>query len=147
MLANAIIPGATVVALARRLGLAAPAARAPQADVELVARREYAGSFVWYHVAAASAVAGALVRELPLPAECVLTIVLRGAEVVAPRGDVRLLEGDAVCVFVTAEHRPLLDLRFAQRRRSPDRRSEFLSLRVDTPVEGAPVPPWSGSDV
>ena len=113
VLANAIVPGATVVALARRLGLAAPATRAPQVDVELVARREYAGSFVWYHVAAASAVAGALVRELPLPAECVLTIVLRGAEVVAPRGDVRLAEGDAVCVFVTAEHRPLLDLLFA----------------------------------
>ena len=100
--------------LARRLGVAQPLVNPPPASVELVSLRDYPSDFVWYTVHRASAVTGALVRDLPLPAGCVLTMVLRGDEVLGPRGSTRFEQGDHVCVFVTRADRPLLDLLFGR---------------------------------
>jgi cell volume regulation protein A len=112
VLVNGILPGATVGVLARRWGLVEPTPPSPPATIEVVSLREYAGEFVWYAIHRASAVAGALVSELPLPDECVLTLVVRGEQVVPARGETRLVEGDYVCVFVLPESRTLLDLLF-----------------------------------
>jgi cell volume regulation protein A len=114
VLVNAIVPGTTVGWLARRTGLAAPATSSSPATVELVSLREYPGEFVWYTVDRASAVAGAAVRDLPLPDGCVLTLVLRGDEVVAPHGDTRFAVADHVCLFVRHEERPFVDLLFGR---------------------------------
>jgi cell volume regulation protein A len=114
VLVNGLVPGATITWLARRWRLAEAGAPPPPASVELVSLREYPGEFVWYAVHRASAVAGALVQELPLPDDCVLTLLLRGDAVVAPRGNVRLQDGDQLCAFVTPEARALLDLLFGR---------------------------------
>jgi len=112
VLVNSIVPGATVARLARRWQLTARAPTSAPASVELVSLRDYPGEFVWYTIDRASAVAGASVHELPLPDGCVLTLFLRDAAVLAPRGDTQVLPGDHVCVFVTHEDRPFLDLLF-----------------------------------
>ncbi|MCW5892660.1 MAG: potassium/proton antiporter [bacterium] len=114
VLVSSLIPGATVSLVARRLGLTMGGPESPTATVELVSHRDYRGEFVWFHVDAASAVAGAPVRDLPIPEACVLVLVLRGDRVIAPRGDTELRAGDHVCVFVTPEHRTLLDLLFGR---------------------------------
>jgi potassium/hydrogen antiporter len=114
VLINSVVPGATVSWLARRYQFAAPTVTVPPANVELVSLREYPGEFVWYFIASASAASGALIRDLPLPAGCVVVLIMRGAEIVAARGATRLRDGDHVCVFVLLEHRPLLDLLFGQ---------------------------------
>jgi cell volume regulation protein A len=98
--------------LARRWDLAQPVPEAPPASIEMVSLREYPGEFRWYWVAPPAAVAGAAVRDLPLPSDCVLTVVLRGSQVIPPRGDTVLEPGDHVCVFSTREHRALLGLLF-----------------------------------
>lgn len=115
VLVNGILPGATVGVLARRWGLVEPTPPAPPATIEIVSLREYAGEFVWYAVHRVSAVAGALVSDLPLPDDCVLTVVVRGERVLPARGETRLLDGDHVCVFVLPESRALLDLLFGGR--------------------------------
>lgn len=111
---NAVLPGSTVAWLGRRLGVAHPTPPLPPASVELISLSDYSSEFVWYSVRRASAVAGALVRDLPLPPGCVLTLVLRGDTVVAARGATTLERGDHVCVFVLPEDRPLLDLLFGR---------------------------------
>jgi cell volume regulation protein A len=111
---NSLIPGATVAWLARRLGLVRGAEVVPPASVEMVSLRDYQSAFVWYYVRQASAVTGALVRDLPLPDACALTVILRGADVVAPRGHTRLQAGDHVCIFVAPADRALLGLLFGQ---------------------------------
>jgi len=112
VLASSFVPGATVGWAARKLGLAATLPPPPAASIELVSLRELPGDFVWYHVAKASAVADSLVRDLPLPEGCLVTMVVRGREVVVPRGSTELRPGDEVCVFVLPEGRMLLDLLF-----------------------------------
>jgi cell volume regulation protein A len=112
VLVNSLIPGASVAWLARRLGLGGPARRAATASVELVSLRELPGEFRWYLVSPASAVAEACVRDLALPEGCVVTLVVRGATVIAPRGSTTFLPGDEVCVFAIPSSRSLLDLLF-----------------------------------
>jgi cell volume regulation protein A len=112
VLVSAVLPGATVAPLASRWRLARPTPPGPPASIELVSLRDYDGEFVWYTVARASAVAGALVREIPLPERCVLALVLRDDRMIAPRGETRLEEGDHVCLFVTTADRTFLDLLF-----------------------------------
>jgi cell volume regulation protein A len=109
---NSLLPGATVAWLARRIGVAQPLVSTPPASVELISLRDYPSDFVWYSVHRASAVNGALVRDLPLPPGCVLTLLLRGDEVLAPRGATQFADGDQLCVFVARTDRPLLDLLF-----------------------------------
>ena len=113
VLLNSFVPGATVAWLARRLGLAEAPHVEPMAAIELVSMRDFPGEFVWYRVAPASAVADVFVRDLDTPDGCLVTLVVRGREVVVPRGSTQLLQADEVCVFATPEARPWLDLIFA----------------------------------
>jgi cell volume regulation protein A len=111
---NSVLPGATVAWLAGRVGVAQPLVSGPPVAVELISLRDYPNEFVWYTVHRVSAVSGALLRDLPLPPGCVLTMVLRGDDVLAPRGTTRFEVGDHVCVFVARSDRPLLDLLFGR---------------------------------
>ncbi|NWG72985.1 MAG: potassium/proton antiporter [Parvularculaceae bacterium] len=112
VLVNSFVPGATVSWLARRLGLVEGPHREPTAAVELVSLRDFPGEFLWFHVEPASAVSEAYVRDLVMPEGCLVTLVVRGREVVVPRGSTQLLPDDAVCVFATPESRAWLGLIF-----------------------------------
>jgi len=118
-LVNSFVPGATVPWLARRLRLAEATPPTPPASVELVSLRDYPGDFAWYYVSRASAVSGALISELPLPDACVIALLLRGDQVLAPRGDTQLLPGDHVCLFVTHDQRAFVELLFGREESEP----------------------------
>jgi cell volume regulation protein A len=112
VLVNSLVPGATVAWLARRLGLAGTARPSPAASIELVSLRDLPGQFRWHLVSPVSAVANVHVRDLALPADCVVTLLVRGTSVLAPRGSTLLVPGDEVCVFAMPSSLPLLDLLF-----------------------------------
>ena len=114
VLVNAFVPGSTVPWLARRFGLVETTQPPPPAQVELISLRDYAGNFAWYRIAGASAVCGMRIRELDLPQDCLLVLLLRDERLVTPRGDTQLTVDDYVCVLVTEEGRPFIDLIFAQ---------------------------------
>ena len=116
---NSLVPGATVGLAARGLGLARESPPVPAASVEVVSLREFPGEFTWYFVHPVSAAAGACVRDLALPEGSLVALVLRGTEVIVPRGSTPLRPGDQVCCFVTPESRTLLDLLFGTAERDP----------------------------
>lgn len=120
VLANGIVQGGSVAWLARRLRLVAPATIPPPASIEMVSLHDYAGQFHWLYVYPDTAVAGARVRDLPLPAGCLLTLVLRGEQVIPPHGGTQLEPGDHVCIFSTEPHGALLSLLFANPEDEPD---------------------------
>jgi Trk K+ transport system NAD-binding subunit len=47
--------------------------------------------------------AGLRIQDMPLPRNCVLTAILRGGEIVIPRGSVKVEAGDEVLALVDAE--------------------------------------------
>jgi cell volume regulation protein A len=116
---SSLVPGATVGAAARWLGIAREHPPPAAASVELVSLREFPGEFVWYHVHPVSAAAGALVRDLSLPEGCLVALVVRGPSVVVPRGSTDLQVGDQICMFATPESRSFLDLLFGTGEEEP----------------------------
>jgi potassium/hydrogen antiporter len=96
VLVTSFLPGATVAWSARRLGVARDVVPAPAASIELVSLRDLPGEFLWYRVSPASAVAGAFIRELPLPEGSVVTFSMRGGQVIVARGSTELCPGDEV---------------------------------------------------
>lgn len=111
---NNFVPGSTVTWLARKLDLADPEPPAPPASVELFSHGDYPGQFVWYQLSPQSAAAGAQVRDLPLPTNTVVSLVLRGPDVVPPRGETPLLPDDHICLFTHADDLAFLDLLFGR---------------------------------
>ncbi|HEX2576990.1 MAG TPA: potassium/proton antiporter [Aquihabitans sp.] len=88
----------TVAPLARRLGLAAEP-EPWRAVVETVPVDRLGGELVELDLGPASPVAGRLLREVPLPARCRVTALIRGDDVVVPDGDTRLADHDHLLVL------------------------------------------------
>jgi cell volume regulation protein A len=104
VLTSTVIQGATVEPLARWLGVTSsePALPQPVADVGMV--RELGGELVAWEVGEGDAAAGLLVRELGLPREALVHLIVREGRAIAPRGSTRVEAGDELHLLVQ-EHR------------------------------------------
>jgi len=104
VLTSTLIQGATVEPLARWLGVTStePALPQPVADVGMV--RELGGELVAWRVGDGDAAAGLLVRELGLPREALVHLIVRDGRAIAPRGSTRVEPGDELHLLVQ-EHR------------------------------------------
>lgn len=111
---NAIIPGSTVQWLTKKLGLLSNEPPAPPAVLEITSTHNLSGELVSYYVDRASAVHGAAIADLPFPSSSVATLIVRGTELLAPKGRTVLEEGDHVYVFCKPEDLDLLNLLFGR---------------------------------
>ncbi|HSA58047.1 MAG TPA: potassium/proton antiporter [Gemmatimonadaceae bacterium] len=107
---GSIIPGATVSWLARRLRLEAADPPAPPAVLEIESMQPLNGELLSFYVDEALPVAGVRIDEIPLPESSAVTLIVRGAELVAPRPNTVLQPGDHVYVFAHEEDRALIQL-------------------------------------
>lgn len=67
-----------------------------------------------FEIDEASAVAGVAVVEIPFPEGSAAMLVVRNDELIVPRGNTVLEQGDVVHVFCRAADRPLLELLFGK---------------------------------
>jgi len=97
---STLLQGTTVEALARRLGLTTnePALPRPLADSGTI--RRLGAEVLEYPVTAADAIAGLRVRDLRLPREAVVNVIVRGTEAIPPRGATVIRPGDELHVLV-----------------------------------------------
>ena len=95
--------GTTFVALAERLGLTTDDAPAATPLVELGAIRSLGADIVEFMVLEPDAAAGAHIRDLGLPRDAVVSVLIRGDDAVAPRGSTRIAAGDRLIVLVRRE--------------------------------------------
>jgi cell volume regulation protein A len=107
---SAIAPGATVSPLARRLGLEASEPPAPQAVLEIESRQALNGEMFSFYVDEALPVAGERLADVPFPEGASVMLIVRGREVIAPKGNTVLTPGDHVYLFARDEDRPVIQL-------------------------------------
>jgi len=111
---NAVFPGMAVPWLTKRLGLVSRAPPPPPADLEMSSTLLLRGELMTFFISPASAACGATLADLPFPEHAAAMVVVRGSELVAPRGNLALQAGDHLFVVCRREDRPLLELMFGE---------------------------------
>jgi cell volume regulation protein A len=67
-----------------------------------------------FYIDEALAVAGLPLEDLPFPEGAAATLIIRGQELIPPKGSTVLEPGDHVYVFSRPEDRPLIQLMFGR---------------------------------
>ncbi len=100
---STLLQGTTVEWLASRLGLTTSEPALPRPLVEMGTVRRLGAEIVEYPVGPDDAIAGQLVRELGLPRDALLSVIVRGDEALLPRGSTRIEAADRLHVLVREE--------------------------------------------
>jgi len=112
VLLSALSQGWSLPVVARWLHIGRNADPAPALSVEINALRQVDGEILDYTVKARTQVAGQALRDLAFPDGALVTLVLRGREVVMPRGTTVLMPGDHVYVAMRNSLEPLINRLF-----------------------------------
>jgi cell volume regulation protein A len=100
---STLLQGTTVEWLARKLGVTTSEPALPRPLVETGTVRRLGAEIVEYPVGADDAIVGQLVRELGLPRDALLSVIVRGEEALLPRGSTRIEAADRLHVMVREE--------------------------------------------
>jgi cell volume regulation protein A len=100
---STLLQGTTVELLARKLGLTTSEPALPRPLIETGTVRRLGAEIVEYPVGPDDAIAGRLVRELGLPRDALLSVIVRGDEALLPRGSTRIEPEDRLHVMVRQE--------------------------------------------
>ena len=111
---NALLPGATVGWVTRKLGLEARDVPSSPAVLEIESMQPLNGELMSFYVDEALAVAGVSLADLPFPEGAAVAMIVRGQDVIPPKGNTTISVGDHVYVFARTEDRPLIHLMFGR---------------------------------
>ena len=100
---STLLQGTTFEPLAKRLGVTTSEPALPRPLAETGTIRRLGAEIVEYPVGPDDAVVGHRVRELGLPRDALLSVIVRGDEAVLPRGSTRVEAGDRLHVMVRSE--------------------------------------------
>jgi potassium/hydrogen antiporter len=100
---STLVQGTTFEPLAKRLGVTTSEPALPRPLAETGTIRRLGAEIVEYPVAPEDAMVGHRVRELGLPRDALLSVIVRGDEAVLPRGSTRVEAGDRLHVVVRSE--------------------------------------------
>jgi potassium/hydrogen antiporter len=131
---STLVQGASFEPLARRLGLTTDEPALPRRLLESGRIRRMGGDVVSYRLRPKAAAAGHLVRELGLPREALVNVIVRDGRAIPPRGSTELREGDELHVLVRGELREEVEELTRRWHEGPIGRPPPLQL----PPRGAP---------
>jgi potassium/hydrogen antiporter len=100
---STLLQGTTFEPLAKSLGVTTSEPALPRPLAETGTIRRLGAEIVEYPVSPEDAVVGHRVRELGLPRDALLSVIVRGEEAVLPRGSTRVEAGDRLHVVVRSE--------------------------------------------
>jgi potassium/hydrogen antiporter len=109
-----IIPGGTVAWATRRLGLGSPEPPAPHAVLAVESRVPLKGELMSFYIDDALVVSGVRLDELDFPEGASVALIVRGDQLIPPKGSTLLQPGDHVYLVVQPEDRPLIQLMFGR---------------------------------
>ncbi len=111
---TALVPGGTVAWVTRRLGLHSGEGPAPPAVLQIESRTPLKGEVLSFAIDPALAVVGLPLAELPFPEGAAATLIVRGDELIAPRGSTTLQPGDHLYIVSRPEDRAFVQLLFGR---------------------------------
>jgi cell volume regulation protein A len=126
---STLLQGTTFEPLAHRLGVTTNEPAVPQPLAEAGTIRRLGAEILEYPIREDDAIVGARVRDLGLPRNAVVNVIVRGDEAIPPRGSTRLRAGDQVHVL----------LRQSEAHRVPD----LVERWRNGPIGPPPRPPRS----
>jgi cell volume regulation protein A len=147
VLLSTLLQGTTFEPLARRLGLTTDEPALPSPIAETGTIRRLGAEVVEYPVRDDDAIVGLRTRELELPREALVNVIVREGEAILPRGSTRVAGGDRLHVLVRQEAAPEVRDLLARWRRGPigpDVKPARPRLAGSTPVFH--VRPWTDDD-
>ncbi len=103
ILLSTLVQGLTIEPLARRLGVTSSHPALPRPLAETGTIRALGAEVVEYPVAADDAAVGARVRDLGLPRDALVNVLVRGDRALPPRGSTRIEAGDSLHIVVSQE--------------------------------------------
>jgi cell volume regulation protein A len=105
VVSSTLIQGITFEPLAERLGLTTNEPALPQPLLETGIIQELGGDVFAYRVDSGDAAAGRMIKELGLPRESLVNLIVRDGEALLPRGSTVVEPGDEVHLLVRRESR------------------------------------------
>ncbi len=111
---NALVPGGTVRWVTRWLDLEAHEPPPPPAVLEINSIKVLSGDIHSFFIDPAVAVAGMPIQELPFPPGSSVLLIVRGDELIAPKGSTILQPGDHAYLFAPPEEADFLRLMFGR---------------------------------
>jgi len=100
VLISALVQGATMDIVAKKLGLLGGNKRAPMHTIELVSLAECDFEMLQFEVAESSHLVGKSLTEVALPKNNLITVIVRGKGIIAPRGNTKIKAGDILHILV-----------------------------------------------
>jgi cell volume regulation protein A len=102
---STLVQGASFEPLASRLGLTTDEPALPRRLLESGRIRRMGGDVIAYRLPPGAAAAGHPVRDLELPREALVNVIVRDGHAIPPRGSTELEEGDELHILVRSELR------------------------------------------
>jgi len=116
---STLVQGASFEPLAKRLGLTTDEPALPRRLLESGRIRRMGGDVVSYRLRPGAAAAGHMVRELGLPREALVNVIVRDGRAIPPRGSTEVREGDEMHILVRGELREEVEELTRQWHRGP----------------------------
>jgi potassium/hydrogen antiporter len=143
---STLVQGATFEALARRLGVTSDEPALPRPLIETGIIRQLGGESLVWRVEPGDAAAGRMVKDLGLPRDALVNLILRQGSAIPPRGSTEIEAGDELHVVVRQDAYPEVERLTERWRSGPLGEPEVPAL----PPRGAPqvftVRPWKPAD-
>jgi potassium/hydrogen antiporter len=105
VVSSTLVQGASFEPLARSLGLTTDEPALPRRLLESGRIRRLGGEVIAYRLPPGAAAAGHVVRELELPREALVNVIVRDGSAIPPRGSTELRESDELHILVRSELR------------------------------------------
>jgi cell volume regulation protein A len=146
VLVSTVVQGLTIEPVARALGVTSDEAAIPAPLVEPVLLNRLGAETIQFPIRVGDAIVGHPVRELGLPREALLNVIVRGERAIPPRGSTIVQVGDQLHVLVRQE--VVLEFRELLRRwrtgpiTGPERRAPQPRSRPSV----TSIRPWQDSD-
>ncbi len=143
---STLIQGATFEPLARRLHLTTNEPALPRPLVESGRIQRLGGEVFAFRVDPGNAIVGRPVRDLRLPREALVNVIVRGGEAIPPRGSTEIEAGDELHILVRASVRDEVDSLMQGWREGPLDEPARPRLQPRGSPQIFNVRPWTDAD-